>query len=63
MTEKILANIRNLRSLLKGQVEATNQNDIALCGDTSQNTNIILRPPSSKFAEDKFLEMAVSSSP
>lgn len=77
MTEIILADFRNFKSLLpsyflesrqieeliENEVETNEQSDTDLCGDTCQNTIIIDRPSFSNFAENKLSELAVSSSP
>ena len=77
MTEIIFANFRNFKSLLpnhflggrqieeliENEVETNKQSDTDLCGDTCQNTIIIDRPSFSNFAENKFPELTVSSSP
>ena len=79
MNEIIRANFRNFKSLLPNyflesrqieelietEVKANEQSDTDFCGDTylCDNTIIVERPSFSNFAENKFPELALTSSP
>ena len=79
MNEIIRANFRNFKSLLpnyflgsrqieeliENEAETNEQSDTVLCGDTylCDNTIIVDKPSFSNFAEIKFPELVMSSSP
>jgi len=71
MTKIIFANfhnfgqieIRQIEKMIENEVEMIQKNDTDLLDDTYQNTYIVDRPSFSNFADNKFDELVVTSSP